>query len=97
MDLFIYLFYYHLSQFPFWMIVEQFHRLFTLNKFGIKCKLEGNEITLNQLVLVSASIGIIILIYFFLPFKTLAYDLHSSEKVRDRKRGTAWRHTVFLF
>lgn len=90
-------FYCHLSQFPFWMILEQFHSLFTLNKLGIKCKSEGNEIALNQLVLVSANIGIIILIYFFPSFRTMAYGLHSSDSVRVGKRGRAQRHRAFLF
>lgn len=79
------------------MILEQFHSLFTLNKLGIKCKSEGNEVALNQLVLVSANIGIIISIYFFPSFRTMAYGLCSSENVRVGKQGTAWGHTAFLF
>lgn len=79
------------------MILEQFHILFTLKKLGIKCKLEGNKIALNQLVLVCANIAIIILIYSFLAFRMMAYGLHSSENIQVGKQGAAERSREFLF
>lgn len=97
MNIYIYIFYCHLSRFPFWVILEQIHILFTLNKLGIKCKLEGNKIALNQPVLVCANIAIIILIYSFLAFRMMACGLHSSENIQAGKQGVAQRSRAFLF
>lgn len=87
------------------MILEQLDILFALNKLGIKCKLEGNKIALNQLVLVCANIAMLILIYSFLAFRVMACGLHSSENIPVGKQGahrgaecfclseSAWNHT----
>lgn len=91
MDIF---FYCHLSRFPFWTILE-FNILFTLNKLGIKCRLEGNKIALNQLV--CANIAIIILIYSFLAFRMMACGLHSSENIQVGKQQAAQKSRAFVW